>query len=229
MSTVSANDFAAIRYDRFARRFANLVRSAFSYDRLKRLTDVAIASAVILILSPMFVVVALLIKFTDLGPILFVQTRIGQDGVPFSCLKFRSMRVNADELKAKLLSESHHKDGRTFKMRKDPRITSIGRIIRKFSIDEMPQLWNVVRGDMSLVGPRPSCPQEVAIYHREDWQRLQVKPGLTCIWQVRGRGDIPFEQQVQMDLEYVEDRSLWLDFKLLVMTVPAVVLAKGAY
>ncbi|TWU57894.1 sugar transferase [Rubripirellula reticaptiva] len=229
MSTVSANDFATIRYDRFARRFANLVRSAFSYDRLKRLTDVVIASTVIVILSPMFVIVALLIKFTDFGPILFVQTRIGQDGVPFSCLKFRSMRVNADELKAKLLSESHHKDGRTFKMRKDPRITSIGRIIRKFSIDEMPQLWNVVRGEMSLVGPRPSCPQEVAIYHREDWQRLQVKPGLTCIWQVRGRGDIPFEQQVQMDLEYVEERSLWLDFKLLVLTVPAVVLAKGAY
>ncbi|TWU56873.1 UDP-glucose:undecaprenyl-phosphate glucose-1-phosphate transferase [Rubripirellula tenax] len=204
-------------------------QSLFIYDRLKRVSDIVIAMAALIVLSPMLAMVALMVKFTDFGPIFFVQTRIGKDGVPFSCLKFRSMRVNADELKAELMGQSHHADNRTFKMAKDPRITKIGRIIRKFSIDEMPQLWNVVRGDMSIVGPRPSCPQEVAVYHHGDWERLTVKPGLTCIWQVCGRGDIPFNQQVKMDLEYVESRSLQLDFKLMFMTIPAVVFARGAY
>ena len=199
------------------------------YERSKRVLDVMVALAGLIALSPILLLVALLIKFTDLGPVLFVQTRIGRGGIPFSCLKFRSMRVNADRLKEQLTAESHHADSRSFKIARDPRVTWIGRLIRKSSIDELPQLWNVFRGDMSLVGPRPPCPQEVAIYSQYDWLRLQVKPGLTCTWQVGGRGDIPFDQQVEMDLEYVENRSLGLDMKLLLMTVPAVISARGAY
>ncbi len=229
MSTAAANELVTDQGVHAFDRLNLLLKSGFSYDRMKRLSDFVIASILLVMVSPLFLLVAILVKLTDFGPVFFVQTRIGKNGVPFSCLKFRSMRVNADCLKAKMMSESHHKDGRTFKMVKDPRITRFGRFIRKFSIDEMPQLWNVVRGDMSLVGPRPSCPQEVAIYESQDWLRLNVKPGLTCIWQVQGRGDIPFDQQVLMDLEYVENKTLMLDFKLLLMTVPAVVFAKGAY
>lgn len=229
MSSVSPGELALYPIIEDSTGVGRFARAFFTYQSLKRVIDFVIAMLAIIVLMPLFVVVALLIKLTDLGPVFFVQTRIGRDGVPFCCLKFRSMRPDADQMKKDLLSQSHHKDGRTFKIAKDPRITTFGRFIRKFSIDELPQLWNVVRGDMSLVGPRPSCPQEVAIYHREDWGRLQVKPGLTCIWQVAGRGDIPFEQQVQLDLEYVENASLWLDFKLLLMTVPAVLFARGAY
>lgn len=229
MPSVSPGEFALYPAIDETASLTTYVRDCFSYESVKRATDFVIALSALVVLMPMFVLVATLIKLTDFGPVFFVQTRIGRDGVPFSCLKFRSMRPNADQLKKELLSQSHHKDGRTFKIAKDPRITTLGRFIRKFSIDELPQLWNVVRGDMSLVGPRPSCPQEVAMYHSEDWGRLQVKPGLTCIWQVAGRGDIPFEKQVQLDLEYVENASLWLDFKLLFLTIPAVLLARGAY
>jgi lipopolysaccharide/colanic/teichoic acid biosynthesis glycosyltransferase len=200
-----------------------------SYETHKRILDIVVGLTAIILLSPLLICVALVIKLTDGGPILFVQTRIGKDVVPFSCLKFRSMRTNADRLRDKLMAESHHHDARTFKIPKDPRVTWIGRLIRKYSIDELPQLWNVVRGDMSLVGPRPAVPQEVAIYQPNDLHRLQVKPGLTCIWQVNGRGDIPFARQLGMDIEYVENRSMWLDLKLIFLTIPAVVSARGAY
>lgn len=202
---------------------------AWIYQKAKGTLDVAVALVALIILSPILLLVALAIKLTDFGPVFFVQTRIGEDGVPFSCLKFRSMRVNADRLKEALAAASHHVDARSFKIARDPRVTWIGRIIRKSSLDEMPQLWNVLRGDMSLVGPRPSCPQEVALYSENDWRRLAVKPGLTCIWQVCGRGDIPFDKQVEMDLQYVENRNLALDLKLILLTVPAVLSAKGAY
>ena len=197
------------------------------YERRKRICDMVISASALVVLSPLLVLVAILVKLTDWGPVFFVQTRIGKDGQPFNCLKFRSMRINAEREREALKNE--HADQRTFKMRRDPRITWIGRLIRKSSIDEMPQLWNVLRGDMSLVGPRPPCPNEVAMYGREDWGRLRVKPGLTCIWQVSGRGDLPFEQQLRMDLAYVDNRSLELDLKLLVSTIPAVLTARGAY
>ncbi len=212
--------------------FGELSQSSIGHARnelVKRVCDIVIGSVALLMLSPLLVVVAFLVKVTDFGPVLFVQTRIGRDGIPFCCLKFRSMKVNADRLKTQLMSDSHHQDARSFKIPKDPRVTWIGRIIRKYSIDEMPQLWNVIRGDMSLVGPRPSVPQEVAIYTPNDWIRLKVRPGLTCIWQVCGRGDIPFEKQLGMDIEYVENRSFLLDFKLLFLTIPAVLTARGAY
>lgn len=196
---------------------------------LKRAIDI-IASAIFLILLwPLFLAVALCIKFTDGGPLLFWQTRIGLWGREFPFPKFRSMVINAEELKDKLLDESDHEDSITFKMKKDPRITWIGRIIRKLSIDELPQLWCILRGDMSLVGPRPPVPREVAEYTLSDRRRLDMIPGLTCIWQVSGRGDIPFKEQVELDVQYIESQNFWVDVKILLSTIPAVLLGKGAY
>jgi lipopolysaccharide/colanic/teichoic acid biosynthesis glycosyltransferase len=197
---------------------------------LKRSIDVLVAGAALVALSPLFAAVALAIKLTDRGPVFFWQTRVGQWGAEFPFPKFRSMVTNAEALKATLASQSHHASSNvTFKMRNDPRITWIGRIIRKLSIDELPQLWCVVGGQMSLVGPRPPLPKEVAQYSLADRRRLDVIPGLTCIWQVSGRGDIPFDEQVQLDVQYIESQSFWLDMKLLLKTVPAVLLGKGAY
>ena len=143
--------------------------------------------------------------------------------------KFRSMYVDAEERKKALMAQNESSGGVIFKMKKDPRITRIGRFIRKASIDELPQLWNVIRGDMSLVGPRPPVPSEVAEYSISDRRRLEVIPGITCIWQVSGRSDIPFEQQVELDAEYIESQTFWGDVKLLFKTIPAVLLGRGAY
>jgi len=137
--------------------------------------------------------------------------------------------MNAEKLKDALLAQSDLKDSVTFKMKRDPRVTWIGRIIRKFSIDELPQLWCVLKGDMTLVGPRPPVPREVAAYTLADRRRLDVTPGLTCFWQVSGRSDIAFPQQVQLDVQYIESQSLWVDFVVLLKTIPAVLLGKGAY
>src|SRR5262249_44370183 len=159
--------------------------------------------------------VALAIKLTDWGPVLFWQIRVGRWGREFPFPKFRSMVRNAEALKEKLLTQNDHGNSVTFKMKRDPRVTTIGRIIRKLSIDELPQLWCVLKGDMSLVGPRPPVRSEVEKYTLADRRRLDAKPGLTCIWQVSGRGDIGFSKQVELDVQYIESQSLWLDFKLL--------------
>ena len=196
---------------------------------LKRIIDVLASGLLMLCLWPIFLVVAMCIKLTDGGGVLFWQTRIGLWGKEFPFPKFRSMVVNAEVLKDNLLEESDHGDSITFKMKKDPRVTWIGRFIRKVSIDELPQLWCVFKGDMSLVGPRPPVPREVAEYTLADRRRLDVIPGLTCIWQVSGRGDIPFDEQVELDVQYIESQSIWFDLKLLLSTVPAVLLGKGAY
>jgi len=196
---------------------------------LKRGIDVSASGLGILVLSPLFALVALAIKATDRGPVLFWQSRVGQWGREFPFPKFRSMVVNAEALKDQLLEQNQHGESVTFKMKKDPRITWIGRLIRRTSVDELPQLWCILRGDMSLVGPRPPVPREVAVYTLKDRRRLDVIPGLTCIWQVEGRGDVPFDQQVEMDLSYIESQSLWFDIKLLLKTVPAVLTGKGAY
>jgi lipopolysaccharide/colanic/teichoic acid biosynthesis glycosyltransferase len=169
------------------------------------------------------------VKLHDRGPILFWQQRVGQWGREFPFPKFRSMVVNAEALKASLMAQNEHKNGVTFKMKRDPRITPIGGFMRKTSIDELPQLLCVLSGDMSLVGPRPPVPQEVARYTLADRRRLDVKPGLTCYWQVEGRGDIGFAQQVDLDVRYVNSQSFWLDLLLLLKTVPAVLVGKGAY
>jgi lipopolysaccharide/colanic/teichoic acid biosynthesis glycosyltransferase len=196
---------------------------------VKRLVDLVAAGITLLIWSPLILLVIALIKLEDGGPIFFRQTRIGLRGRPFGMWKFRSMVVNADSLKEKLLAQNEMKGGVTFKMKNDPRITRIGRWMRKFSVDEVPQLWNVIAGDMSLVGPRPPVPREVREYSIEDRQRLLAKPGLTCFWQVAGRSEIDFAGQVRLDVEYIRSKSLWLDFVLLLKTIPAVLLGKGAY
>ena len=196
---------------------------------LKRIIDVIASFSALILLLPLFMVLALLIYIHDKGPVLFWQSRVGKWGREFPFPKFRSMVMNAEEIKDQLLSENDHEDSITFKIKKDPRITPVGRFIRKFSLDEFPQFWCVLIGDMSLVGPRPPVPREVAQYSLKDRRRLDIKPGLTCIWQVSGRGDIPFDQQVDLDIQYINSQSFFLDLKLLFLTVPAVLLGKGAY
>lgn len=196
---------------------------------VKRATDIAASVIVLILLLPLFAAVAIAIKATDGGSVLFWQDRVGRHGRTFRFPKFRSMVANAEQLKDKLIAQNQHGDVRTFKMKNDPRITWIGRIIRKLSIDELPQFWCVLKGEMSLVGPRPPVPREVALYTIADRRRLDVTPGLTCIWQVSGRGDIPFPEQVRLDVQYIESQSFGLDLKLLLMTIPAVLLGKGAY
>jgi len=199
------------------------------YELFKRCMDRLGAGVGMLLLSPFFGLVAILIKLESPGPVFFSQTRIGLGGQPFRCWKLRSMYVDAEQRKQELQEHNEMEGGTTFKMKRDPRVTRVGRFIRKASIDELPQLWNVFNGDMSLVGPRPPVPKEVAQYTARERQRLFVKPGITCIWQVSGRSDIPFPQQVLLDIEYMQKRSLWMDIKLLLRTLPAVLLARGAY
>ena len=196
---------------------------------LKRGFDIVFSLLALILLSPLFLVLAILIKATSRGPVFFVQTRVGKYGRNFSFYKFRSMYADAEQRKAALLAQNQSADGVIFKMKKDPRITPIGRFIRKTSIDELPQFLNVLFGDMSLVGPRPPVPSEVSQYTLEDRKRLMVRPGLTCYWQVSGRSDIPFKQQVSLDKEYIRSRSLWTDLVILLRTVPAILSGKGAY
>lgn len=200
-----------------------------STKALKRAIDIAVSTALLIGMAPLFAVVAALIKLTDGGPVLFWQIRVGRWGREFPFPKFRSMVVDAERLKETLMAQNSHGKSVTFKMKRDPRVTWIGRVIRKLSIDELPQLWCVFKGEMSLVGPRPPVPREVAHYSLADRRRLDVTPGLTCIWQVSGRGDLPFPEQVKLDIDYIESQSLWLDLKLLFKTIPAVLLGRGAY
>ncbi|WOJ97793.1 exopolysaccharide biosynthesis polyprenyl glycosylphosphotransferase [Congregibacter brevis] len=199
------------------------------YPIVKRSIDLLVSSVALLLLFPLLLLTALAVKLESPGPVLFSQTRIGRRGRPFKCWKFRSMYTDAEARKTELQAHNEMHGGMTFKMKHDPRITRIGRFIRKASIDELPQLWNVWIGEMSLVGPRPPVPAEVAQYTAMDRLRLSVKPGITCIWQVSGRSDIPFDEQVQLDIRYIHERSLWMDIRLLLATVPAVLLARGAY
>nr|WP_319472973.1 exopolysaccharide biosynthesis polyprenyl glycosylphosphotransferase [uncultured Sphaerochaeta sp.] len=195
----------------------------------KRLMDIVLALTALVLLSPLFLIVAFLIKVNDRGPVFYVQKRVGLHGEEFPFPKFRSMVLNADALKDTLLQQADRAGDITFKMKKDPRVTPIGRFIRRFSIDELPQLWCVLIGDMSIVGPRPPVPREVALYTQEDRRRLEVKPGLTGIWQVSGRSEIGFKQQVELDVLYIESHGFWLDLKLILKTIPAVLTGKGAY
>jgi lipopolysaccharide/colanic/teichoic acid biosynthesis glycosyltransferase len=196
---------------------------------LKRAINLVGASCALLALSPLLALAALLVKLEDRGPVFFCQKRVGLRGRTFSMWKFRSMRRDAEALKARLAQQNEMAGGVIFKMKKDPRITRVGKWLRKFSIDEMPQLWNVLKGDMSLVGPRPPVPSEVAQYTVEERQRLLARPGLTCFWQVGGRSEIDFAGQVRLDLAYIRSESLALDLRLLLRTIPAVLLGKGAY
>ena len=199
------------------------------YELTKRSIDIAATASGMLLLAPLFALVALAIRIDSPGPVLFSQTRVGKDGTTFRCWKLRSMFVDAEARKEALLVENEMQGGVLFKMKRDPRITRVGRFIRKASIDELPQLWNVLVGDMSLVGPRPAVPAEVSQYTPYERLRLSVKPGITCFWQVSGRSDLPFDEQVRLDIHYARARSLVVDISLLFRTVPAVLFARGAY
>ena len=189
------------------------------YLFFKRAMDIIGSLCGIILLSPLLIIVALAIKIEDpKGSVFFSQKRCGKDNKLFPMYKFRSMVSNAEELLEELM-EHNEMDGPVFKIKDDPRITSVGKFIRKTSIDELPQLFNILRGDMSIVGPRPAIPHEVAEYSDYHKQRLLVKPGLTCIWQVSGRNSIGFEEWMDMDLEYIEKRNLWMDINLIFKTV----------
>jgi lipopolysaccharide/colanic/teichoic acid biosynthesis glycosyltransferase len=213
------------------------------YLRIKRVMDVVLSCLLLMLLSPLLLLAAIFIKLDSPGPVIFRQTRIGKQGKPFTFLKFRSMRQDADprahqEHMRTLIrgtdtsgpgsDDSRSSGDRAGKLCRDGRVTRVGRFIRKTSVDELPQLFNVLRGEMSLAGPRPPLPYEVGIY--EDWhmRRLEVMPGITSLWAVRGRADIPFDDQVRMDIEYIENRSLWLDVRILMQTPWAVISGKGA-
>jgi len=195
----------------------------------KRIFDVTIALTALLLLSPVLALVALWIRLDSPGKVIFVQHRVGKAGQLFKMYKFRSMYIDAEQRQAELMADNEMQEGVLFKMKQDPRITRSGRFLRKFSIDELPQLWNVVKGDMALVGPRPPLPSEVAQYTTYHYQRLSVTPGLTCLWQISGRSELSFAQQVELDLAYITRQSFWFDFVLLFKTLPAVLKAKGAY
>jgi exopolysaccharide biosynthesis polyprenyl glycosylphosphotransferase len=200
----------------------------FGAEFIKRFVDIVVSATALLILAPVFGLIALLIKLEDNGPVFFAQRRVGKWGREFRMYKFRSMCVDAEQKLQAVLQKNQHSTGVTFKAKDDPRITKIGRWLRKFSLDEFPQFYNVLTGEMSLVGPRPPVPREVAMYTNGDRRRLEAKPGLTCFWQVSGRSEIDFPEQVQLDVQYIESQSFWLDLKILFKTVPAVLLGRGA-
>lgn len=193
----------------------------------KRLFDIIVASFIILLTSPVMIFAVLSVRLSSKGPALFVQERMGLNGRTFSLYKFRTMVLNAEALKS-TLSAKNEMTGPVFKVRSDPRITKTGKLLRRFSIDELPQLFNVIKGDMSIVGPRPPLAEEVKKYDRWQRRRLSVRPGLTCTWQVSGRNDIDFDRWMKLDLDYINNWSPWLDVRIILQTIPAVLTGRGA-
>ena len=194
---------------------------------IKRIIDIIISTVLLIILLPIFICIILLVKVTSKGPLIYKWHVIGKDGKPFTGYKFRTMIINADRLKTSLL-KSNEMTGPVFKMKNDPRITKVGKFLRKYSLDELPQLWSVLKGEMSLVGPRPAGPKEWSQY--EEWQKrkLSVTPGMTCLWQINGRNEVhEFDEWVKLDLEYIDNWSLWLDFEIILKTIPAVLKGTG--
>ena len=204
-------------------------RAPTNYAQLfaKRAIDVGLALVIALIGLPLILVIALLIKVTSTGQVVYRQTRCGLNGRTFTLYKFRTMVEGAENRLAEI-AHLNEMDGPAFKVKRDPRVTRVGRILRKFSLDELPQLWNVLRGDMSLVGPRPPVPAEVAQYSRWQRRRLSMKPGLTCLWQISGRNNVDFDRWMEMDLEYIDHWSPMLDMKIMLKTIPAVLSGRGA-
>jgi len=195
---------------------------------VKRLIDVTVAAVGLVLCAPLFLLIALAIRLDSPGPIIFRQTRVGLRGRHFEMYKFRSMHVGAEE-QQDMLADMNEADGPIFKIRDDPRLTRVGRVLRRLSMDELPQLVNVLRGEMSLVGPRPPIPAEVEKYQEWHKKRLEAPPGMTGLWQVSGRSRLSFDEMVLLDIYYIENWSLWLDFKILMRTIPKVLLGEGAY
>ena len=203
-------------------------QKSLMYKFVKRLSDILLSGIALVCLSPVFLVTAISIKLEDCGPAFFIQPRAGKDMKTFKMYKFRSMYVNADEKLAELLKDNEQ-TGHAFKIKNDPRITKVGKFIRKVSIDELPQLINIMKGDMSIVGPRPILPWQMEECNEYEKQRLIVQPGLTCYWQIGGRANIKWEEWVELDLDYIQNMSLWTDIKMIVKTIPAVFDSEGAY
>ena len=196
---------------------------------VKRALDIVVSALGMILLAPVFLAIAIAVKLSSPGPVFFSQVRVGRYGRHFNFYKFRSMRQDAEALKDGLKKQNESKDGVIFKMKDDPRITKVGRFLRRTSLDELPQLWNVFIGDMSLVGPRPPVPSEVQEYTLEDRKRLDVIPGITCLWRIKGRSEIPFHEQVRLDKEYILAPGIWKDIVILLKTIPAIIGGKGAY
>jgi len=201
---------------------------AYGGDFLKRAFDVVISSVLLIFIGPLLVLIGVAVWLEDRGPMFFAQTRVGRYGKHFKMFKIRSMCPDADQRLKALLEKNQLREGVTFKLKDDPRMTRVGKWLRKYSFDELPQLYNVLMGDMSLVGPRPPVPREVAMYRPADRRRLATKPGITCVWQISGRSEIDFSGQVGLDVGYIESQSFWSDLKILAKTVPAVMSGKGA-
>ena len=204
------------------------INEQYGYRILKRSFDIIASVIGLIALSPIFLAVAIAIKWDDCGPVFYDQVRVGKNGRKFKMYKFRSMRVNAENEMEKL-QEHSEVDGAMFKMKNDPRVTRVGKFIRKTSIDEFPQLLNVLLGQMSIVGPRPPLPREVADYTQYDKQRLYVKPGCTGLWQVTARNSVGFQEMVNIDLDYIQRRSIWLDLKIIFKTVKVIFVPNEAY
>ncbi len=194
----------------------------------KRGLDIIVASIALLLFAPFFIIISLLIKLTSEGPVFFIQERCGLNGRRFPMLKFRTMVQDAEVLKANLAG-MNEVSGPVFKMKNDPRVTWIGKLLRKSSLDEFPQFLNVLKGEMSVVGPRPPVPSEVKNYDSWQRRRLSMRPGITCVWQISGRSNIGFEEWMRLDLKYIDNWSFWLDLKIIAKTIPIVLLCKGAY
>jgi exopolysaccharide biosynthesis polyprenyl glycosylphosphotransferase len=209
--------------------FAESTRPWFDYElTLKRLLDVSVASLVLVATLPIWLAIVVAIKLDTPGPAIFVQQRVGHRGRRFTFFKFRSMYVDAEQRLAEVM-QHNETDGPVFKMRQDPRVSRVGSILRRTSLDELPQLINVLRGDMSLVGPRPPLPREVESYRPDDVVRLTVKPGITCLWQISGRSNVSFDRWMEFDREYIRNMSLWMDLSILARTIGAVLSMRGAY
>ena len=204
------------------------ITDRFGYRVTKRAFDLIVGSGILLLLLPVIPLVALMIRFDSEGPVFYRQQRIGMGGRPFRFYKFRSMRADSDRLRADLQARNEL-TGPVFKIKNDPRVTAVGQFLRRSSLDEIPQIFNVLKGDMSIVGPRPALPGEVARYEAWHRRRLEVKPGITCLWQVAGRSHVDFDEWMRLDIEYMSRRSLRTDVAIFLKTIPAVIARRGAY
>lgn len=226
--TVLYNNNSAYNEEKLLKEEQISVAKKPCYEFIKRVIDIAGALFGLIVLSPLCLITAIAIYCEDKNSPLFSHIRVGKNGRPFRIYKFRSMHVDAEK-KLKDLKNLNEADGPVFKIENDPRITKIGAFIRRTSIDELPQLWNILKGDMSIVGPRPPLPNEVAEYDDYQRQRLLVKPGLTCYWQCSGRSSLSFDEWMKLDMKYISERGLLTDIKIILMTIPAVINGDGAY
>ncbi len=211
-----------------ARLAASVSPHPCAYAVAKRIFDIIVSILALILLFPLFILLALLVKVTSRGPVFYKSERIGLCGQPFLFLKFRSMYTGADR-ERHLLQTENEKGGPIFKMKRDPRVTPVGRFLRKYSLDELPQFWSVLRGEMSMVGPRPPIRSEVEQYDDYARRRLSVKPGMTCYWQIMGRSDLDFDEWMELDNRYVDEMTFWTDLKILAKTPLAVLRGEGAY